>query len=60
MLTKLLSLFKTIYPEDIFLWPDSTWCYRYEQYEMTHMSDDYKIVPFDSIEYNKLLEELNV
>ena len=45
--------------EDIFIWPDSTWCYRYEQGEMRHMSDDYEILQFDSPEYNMLLEEFN-
>ena len=45
--------------EDIFIWPDSTWCYRYEQGEMRHMSDDYEILQFDSPEYNMLLEKFN-
>jgi len=32
--------------EDIMRWPDGTWCYRYELDEMSHMSDDYEIIPF--------------
>lgn len=46
--------------EDIWLWPDNEWCYRHEQPEMNHKSDDYQILKFDSPEYNKLLDEINV
>lgn len=37
---------RPISQEDIFVWPDGAWCYRYELAEMTHMSDDYEVVPF--------------
>jgi len=43
--------------EDIYLWPDGTWCYRYELEEMLHMSDDYRVYYFDTKAYNELLEE---
>ena len=43
--------------EDILLWPDGTWCYRYELKEMTHKSDDYGVLYFDSEEYNEFLEK---
>ena len=34
---------------DIIVWPDGTWCFRYELHEYTHMSDDYLVLPIDSI-----------
>lgn len=37
--------------EDILLWPDNTWCYRYELHEMNHMSDDYLTLAFGSLFY---------
>lgn len=37
--------------EDVLVWPDETWCYRYELSEMNHMSDDYMVLPFDSGEW---------
>lgn len=43
--------------EDILLWPDGVWCYRYESKDMTHKSDDYGVLYFDSEEYNKFLEK---
>lgn len=43
--------------EDIFLWPDETWCYRSEIQEMNHMSDDFKILSVDSPEYNELIDK---
>jgi hypothetical protein len=41
--------------EDILMWPDGTWCYRHELSEMTHMSDDYRVIAFDSAEYKELM-----
>lgn len=35
--------------EDVMAWPDGTWCYRFELWEMTHMSDDFEVIPFDEI-----------
>lgn len=43
--------------EDVCLWPDDTWCYRYELYEMNHMGDDYEVLSYDSAEYNKFFKE---
>ena len=37
--------------EDVILWSDGTWCYRYELHEMTHMSDDYVVLPFESADW---------
>ena len=43
--------------EDLILWPDDTWCYRYELYEMNHPCDDYEVLSYDSDEYNKFFKE---
>jgi hypothetical protein len=37
--------------EDVIVWPDNTWCYRYELHQMGHMSDDYLTIPFGSLHY---------
>jgi hypothetical protein len=38
-------------PEDIYLWPDDTWCYRHELEQYQHMSDDYLLIPYGSLFY---------
>ena len=47
--TKVTSL------EDIFYWGDDddypTWCYRYEIEGMTHLSDDFSVLYFDTDEW---------
>lgn len=42
--------------EDLILWPDGTYCHYYELSEMSHKSDDFEVIPFDSIRYNEVLE----
>ena len=42
--------------EDLLMWSDGTWCYRYELSEMNHMSDDYRVIAFDSDEYKELMK----
>lgn len=42
--------------EDILVWSNGTWCYRYEQHEMTHLGDDFQILYFGTPEYNLFLE----
>lgn len=37
--------------EDILLWADGTWCYRYEEHEFAHMSDDYRVIPLGTNEH---------
>lgn len=37
--------------EDIFLWPDYSWCYRSEAAEMAWKSDDYLVLTFDGDYY---------
>lgn len=48
--------------EDILLWPDDmtgpTWCYRYELGEMSHMSDDFEVLPFESDRHREFLERV--
>jgi hypothetical protein len=55
--TKSLGLHKetSMDLEDICVWADDTWCYRYEVEEMSHMSDDYQILFFDTEPYNRFL-----
>lgn len=46
-------------PEDICLWADGTWCYRDELPQYSHMSDDYEVVPFNTVRYWDLQSELD-
>lgn len=32
--------------EDICVWADGTWCYGEELEEMTHMSDDFRVIKY--------------
>ena len=34
--------------EDVVLWPDGFWCYRYELPDMSHRSDDYEVIEYDT------------
>ena len=47
---------KTVDLEDVLVWSDGTWCYRYELWEMTHMSDDFSVLYFGTDEYWKFFE----
>lgn len=31
-------------PEDVFVWPDGTWCFRGEYWEMPAMFDDFYVL----------------
>lgn len=44
--------------EDIVMWPNGTWCYRYEIHEMNHMSDDYFNISFGTEQYNNFFNNL--
>jgi len=37
--------------EDIIVWADGTWCYRHDLEQMSHMSDDYLVLPYDSADW---------
>ena len=39
---------------DIILWPNNDWCYRFELEVMTHKSDDYRIVPVNTDEWDEI------
>lgn len=39
--------------EDLILWPDGTRCLREQLWEMTHMSDDYEIIPWGSARWDE-------
>ena len=57
VITDMTTMTKQTDLEDLILWPDGTWCYRYELYEMNHMGDDYEVLSYDSDEYNKFFKE---
>ena len=57
VITDMTTMIKQTDLEDLILWPDNTWCYRYELYEMNHMGDDYEVLSYDSDEYNKFFKE---
>ena len=44
--------------EDVMLWSDGHWCYRYQFAEMRYRSDDYKIIHFGTSEYKEFFERL--
>ena len=48
---------RKILGDDVCLWPDGTWCYYDEIEEMSHMSDDFEIVPVDSARYHEVVGE---
>jgi hypothetical protein len=41
--------------EDICVWPDQSWCYSYELWEMHWKSDDYMVLRFNTLEYHTFL-----
>lgn len=40
-------------PDDLILWADGTWCVRSELPEYGWMSDDIRVVPVDTPEYEE-------
>lgn len=40
--------------EDVIMWPDNVWCYRYELEEMAHKSDDYQVIKFGTKEHERV------
>jgi hypothetical protein len=41
--------------DDVLLWPDSTWCYRYELSEYGFMGDDYQVLKYDTDAWERFL-----
>ena len=39
--------------DDVILWPDGAWCYRYELPEMSHKSDDYEVLHVGTERYQQ-------
>ena len=44
--------------EDVILWPDGSWCYRYELYEMKHKSDEYIVIRASTPMYDEFFERV--
>ena len=42
---------------DVIIWPDSCYCFRYELEEYSWKSDDYEVLYFDTPEYNAFMED---
>jgi hypothetical protein len=45
---------KTSDLEDVYLWPDGFWCFNYELLDMSHKSDDFRIIPVNTPEWDRL------
>lgn len=43
--------------EDILVWPDGEYCFRYELAGFQHRSDDYRTVAHDSDEWHRMCQE---
>lgn len=48
----------TLGMDDLFIWPDGTYCHRYELNQYSHMSDDYSVVFFGTREYDEFFERM--
>lgn len=46
------------HPEDIFVWPDNSWAFRYEIVDMPVIPDGYSILFCDSDEYEEFFVSL--
>ena len=42
--------------DDILLWPDGTWCFRTEEGQYLHMSDDYEVLQPGTERWTALVE----
>ena len=45
--------------EDVIVWPCGTWCLREQLHEMTWLSDDYEVMPWNSERAAAYLEVVN-
>jgi hypothetical protein len=47
-------------PYDVLLWPDDTWCYRFERKDghMDWMSDDYRVIPYFNAEWLEVTNQM--
>lgn len=44
--------------EDVFLWPDGTWCHREEVDEYPYKSDDYEVLYYGTEKWYKVISDL--
>ena len=44
--------------DDVFLWPDATWCYREDRLECLHLSDDFVIIKAGTEPYEKFFDDI--
>jgi hypothetical protein len=45
--------------EDVCIWPNGFWCYKYELHDtLFSRPDDYTVLKFDSKDYNEFFEKL--
>jgi len=44
--------------DDITLWPDSFWCYRYEMHKFPNRGNDFKFIHFGTPEYYQFMKEV--
>lgn len=49
---------RPISSQDIFLWPDGSFCYRCDAVYFTHMSDDYEVIPYGTTRHATFDEEI--
>jgi hypothetical protein len=45
--------------DDVILWPNGDWCARGQLSEMTHLSDDYRVLPTDTSEWCQFLAAID-
>lgn len=48
---------RAISAADVCLWPDGTWCLHEDLGEMSHLGDDYEVIPWDSQRAQEYLSE---
>ena len=44
--------------DDVAIWPDGTWCYGSEIYEMGFMGDDYEVLKLGTQKHMDFLKEI--
>lgn len=49
---------RAIKPDDLIVWADSTWCFRYELSQYNHMSNDYSVIKADSKEWLAFISDI--
>lgn len=45
------------HPDDLFVWPCGTWCFRCDDREYGIMSDDYEVIPAETARWYEFLED---